>query len=122
TWFRTAVLSSEIGSSELILKALNEQNSFFQKNEPWKLAFINDLSYIIGSRNEKAQVGSYLRMMNQVSQKGDKWSVNSVKGLSKGLAKAQNTSSQLKEALENINIDSDNAAKEAIESLKKFYQ
>lgn len=121
SWFRTAVLSSEIGSSEQMLQSLNKNSSFFQKDEPWKLAFINDLSYIIGARNQKAQVSSYLEMMNQLSQKGEKWSISAIKGLSKGLNKAEGTNSQLKEALENINTDSGKGAKEAIASLKKFY-
>lgn len=118
-WFRTAVLSSDAGSSPEILKGLI-QNSFLQKEEPWKLSFIDDLSYIVGARNSKEQIGSYLDILSQ-SLKGN-FQLTAVKGLVKGLNKTTGPSDQLTEVLKNAKTDSGDAGIQAIRDLKKLYQ
>ena len=62
-WFRTAVLSSESGSGMDMVKML-ENSSFFKEDADWKLKFFEDLSYVIGNRNQKAQIAG---LMNFVS-------------------------------------------------------
>lgn len=114
---RTAVLSSNAGSSAGLLKAL-QQNSFFQKDDAWRISFMTDLSYIIGARNNKVQVSTYL---NLISAMDSNWQVAAVKGLKAGFAKAQTPSDQLTEALKNIKTNTADDAKEAINNLKKLY-
>ncbi|HEY0666560.1 MAG TPA: PVC-type heme-binding CxxCH protein [Sphingobacteriaceae bacterium] len=119
TWFRIAVLSSDAGSSTDVVKAMN--SSFFQKQEPWKLSFIEDLSYIIGARNNKDQVTSYLATITQASMGKDNWQASALKGLTRGLAKAESANDQLKETLKSIKTDSEDLVKEGIQNLKKLY-
>ncbi len=118
-WFRTAVLSSDEGSSVEMLKALN-QNAFLQKEEAWKSLFLDDLSYIIGARNSKEQVRAYLNMLTDPSVTAN-WQLTAVKGLVKGLNKSPASTDQLKEALKNIKTDSAAAALPALGELKKLY-
>lgn len=119
SWFRTAVLSSDAGSSTELLKALS--GSFFQKEEPWKLSFIEDLSYVIGARNNKDQVGQYLAAVSQSSMGTGNWQASALKGLTKGLAKAEGTNAQLKDTLKDIKTDSGEVIREGIQNLKKLY-
>ncbi|MEO7314993.1 MAG: PVC-type heme-binding CxxCH protein, partial [Ginsengibacter sp.] len=54
-WFRSAVLSAELGSGLELLKALDNK-SFLKEDVSWKSSFIEDLTNVIGARNNKAQV------------------------------------------------------------------
>ncbi|GAB3916775.1 PVC-type heme-binding CxxCH protein [Mucilaginibacter boryungensis] len=118
TWFRTAVLSSNIGSSVELNNALASDNNFFQNEEPWKLAFVGDLSNVIGARNNKAQVAAYLSVLD--NQKGA-WLLSSTKGLAKGLQRSTTSSDELKATLSSAKIDTDASCKQLIASLKKVY-
>ncbi|HEY4193893.1 MAG TPA: HEAT repeat domain-containing protein, partial [Mucilaginibacter sp.] len=118
-FIRSAVLSSNIGSSAELLKELS-QGSFFQKEEPWKISFLTDLSYVIGARNKKEQVGSYLSLLSG-SVTGDNWQSAAVSGLKAGLSKAAKPGDQLTEIVKNIKTNSAGDTKEAISNLKKLY-
>lgn len=96
-WFRSAVLSSEPGSSPELLKAL--AGTFFQKEEPWKLTFLQDFSTIIGARNNKAQVSAYLDLLLQPGMNNLNLQSAALKGLKTGLTKNEGSNPQIKEIL-----------------------
>ena len=102
-WFRSAVLSSEAGSSPDILKALVQQNSFFQNVEPWKLSFLQDLSNIIGARHNKTQFSAFLDIMSLPAMNGANLQASALKGLKLGL----NKNEALKEIAVKLNMNSD---------------
>ncbi|WP_316812721.1 PVC-type heme-binding CxxCH protein [Pedobacter heparinus] len=119
SWFRTAVLSSNAGSSAELLKALLQQDSFTQKEEPWKLTFLEDLSAIVAARNKKEEVSAYLETLSQPALEKGSWQTSLLKGLKKGLSKATNP--QLKEAAGSLKTDSAADIKAAILKLKALY-
>ncbi|MDQ4139898.1 MAG: HEAT repeat domain-containing protein, partial [Bacteroidota bacterium] len=121
-WFRMAVLSSEQGSSAEMFKLLSQQKTFFQKPEPWKTAYLSDLSNIIGARNQKDQISAFLDLLSQPeTQIADSFQVEAMKGLTKGLTKASSTDPKLKETLQGIKTGSTQEATAAIHDLKKLY-
>jgi putative membrane-bound dehydrogenase-like protein len=65
-WFRTAVLSSEAGSSAAMMQVL-EEKGFFENEEDWKADFAKDISSIITARNEKEEVTAYLGQVENFS-------------------------------------------------------
>jgi len=121
SWFRTAVLSSEAGSSIDLLKTL-EKNSFFKDASPWKLTFFETYSNVIGARNEKSQIVSLLDNLSQPSianTAGLKEA--SVKGLIKGLVKPEGLGASLKEKLKSISSEASGNITKAIQDLKQLY-
>lgn len=121
-WFRMAVLSSEQGSSPEMLQRLSQQKTFFQKPEPWKTAYLGDLSNVIGARNQKDQISSFLNFLSQPeSQIADSFRIEAMKGLTKGLNRATNTDPKLKDILQSIKTTNDQEVTAAIQDLKKFY-
>jgi len=65
-WFRTAVLSSEAGSSTAMMQAL-EEKGFFKDEEDWKADFTRDISSIITARNKPEEVTAYLQQVQILS-------------------------------------------------------
>lgn len=90
-WFRSAVLSSNQGSSAEILNYLAKDDSFFSKEEAWKLSFVQDLSNVIGARYEKAQFSAYLNMLSGKALSGTNIQTAALKGLKAGLNKNEAT-------------------------------
>lgn len=120
-WFRTAVLSSDPGSSVELAEALHQQ-SFFQQPASWKTAFLEDLAYVIGARNQKAQVTAFLGFLSQPGlEQNAGWQVAAVTGLAKGLGKTAGGDARLAAALKNINTSSPTAVKAAVQDLRKLY-
>ena len=115
-WFRSAVLSSEAGSSPDILKALVQQNSFFQNVEPWKLSFLQDLSNIIGARHNKTQFSALLDIMSLPAMNGANLQASALKGLKMGL----NKNEAWKETAAKITMDSESEIKASFELLRKL--
>ncbi|MES3017262.1 MAG: PVC-type heme-binding CxxCH protein [Bacteroidota bacterium] len=120
-WFRSAVLSSEAGSSPELLKVLSQRTSFVSKAGDWKNSFLQDLSTVIGSRNNKAQVRSFLDVISETALSNETLQVALVKGLKTGLSKNEASDLPLKEILGSINTDSSQGVKSAIAALKKMY-
>ncbi|SDM30670.1 putative membrane-bound dehydrogenase domain-containing protein [Daejeonella rubra] len=116
-WFRSAVLSSEAGSSAEILKVLAMQKTFFQNPEPWKLSFLQDLSNIIAARNNKSQVSSYLNVMDLPAMSSLNLQTAALKGLKLGL----NKNEALKETAEKLSTDSETDVKASFQLLNKLY-
>lgn len=121
SWFRTAVLSSNAGSSTELLAALVQQPSFSQKEEAWKLGFLEDLSAIVGARNNKEQVRTYLETLSQPALEKGAWQASLLKGLKKGLGKATGANAALKDAVGNIKTDSGADIKASVLKLKTLY-
>lgn len=120
-WFRNAVLSSEAGSSPELLKILSQRPSFLQKESAGRTAFLQDLSVIIGSRNNKAQMASYLEVISQPALSNETVQITLVKGLKMGLSKTQGSNEQLKQVLSQVNPETGEGAKAACEALRKMY-
>src|SRR5690606_14429827 len=61
-WFRTAVLSSDPGTSlEFVTHLTN--STFFAKNDEGRNAFIHDLAYVFGARNARSEVTKFVKML-----------------------------------------------------------
>lgn len=121
-WFRTAVLSSETGSSIDLLKNLSQKGSFFDVAAPWKLAFLLDFSNVIGVRNQKGQIIAFLEIISQtLISKSESWQLAVVKGLIKGLEKSEELNASLKETVNKISKESDRNIKKAMQDLKELY-
>lgn len=90
-WFRSAVISSEAGSSVEILNSLLEDNTFFSNEESWKLSFIQDLSNIIGARYNKEQFSAYLSTLSSEALSAANVQQAALKGLKAGLNKNEST-------------------------------
>lgn len=90
-WFRSAVLSSEAGSSVEILNSLIKDKTFFIKGESWKLSFIQDLSNIIGARYNKKQFSAYLKTLSTDLLSAANIQQAALKGLKAGLNKSEST-------------------------------
>ncbi|WP_276347623.1 PVC-type heme-binding CxxCH protein [Daejeonella sp. JGW-45] len=118
-WFRNAVLSSNAGSSAELLKVLGQRSSFTQKEGAWKNLFLQDLSAIVGARNNKEQVNAYLDIISQPALAKSQTVL--VKGLKMGLSKNEASDSKLKEALGKVNADTEQEAKAGIVVLKSIY-
>ena len=115
-WFRSAVLSSEAGSTPELLKVLVSQNSFFQNVEPWKLSFLQDLSNVIASRHNKTQFLAYLDIISLPVMNGSNLQASALKGLKMGL----NKNEALKETAEKLNMNSEAEIKASYELLRKL--
>lgn len=120
-WFRSAVLSSEAGSSAELLKTLTQRSSFLKNADSWKSTFLKDLSTIIGSRNNKVQVGSYLNILVQPVLNNEKIQIALVEGLKTGLSKSEGSNVQLKKVLSQLNTDNTQSVKAGIVALKEMY-
>jgi len=121
-WFRIAVLSSNAGSSPELLKALKQDNSFFEKEAAWKLAFLEDLSGIVGARNKKEQVAAYLQLLSQSPIEKSNWQLSAIKGLKKGLVKAAGQNAQLKTSISAIKAETSADTAEALIKLKNLFK
>jgi len=122
-WFRTAVLSSEAGSSIDLLNELNKNGSFFSAAATWKVAFLQDFSNVIGERNNKDQIAALLEILSKpgISQT-DGWQSACVKGLIKGQEKVKASDEELKRKLKSIAAENGNNINKAIQDLKQLYK
>ena len=114
-WFRSAVISSEAGSSVEILNSLLEDNTFFSNEESWKLSFIQDLSNIIGARYNKEQFSAYLNTLSSGTLSGANIQLAALKGLKAGLNKNEST----KELAGQLNTGSMEEVKAGFQLLRK---
>jgi putative membrane-bound dehydrogenase-like protein len=113
-WFRSAVLSSEAGSSVEILNSLIKDKTFFIKGESWKLSFIQDLSNIIGARYNKEQFSAYLKTLSTDLLSAANVQQAALKGLKAGLNKSEST----KELAAKLNTSSVEEVKQGFLTLR----
>ncbi|MEO5998299.1 MAG: PVC-type heme-binding CxxCH protein [Chitinophagaceae bacterium] len=122
TWFRTAVLSSDAGSSIDLLNELNKKASFFKTVASWKVAFLENLSYVIGRRDEKKQINTLFEIISAPSlSKTVDWKLAFVKGLIKGQESIEKADAAWKEKLKTISAESGSNIDKAIQDLKQLY-
>lgn len=114
-WFRSAVISSEAGSSVEILNSLMKDNTFFSNEESWKLSFIQDLSNIIAARYNKEQYSAYLNTLSSGALSGANVQLAALKGLKAGLNKNEST----KELAGQLNTGSMEEVKAGFQLLRK---
>jgi putative membrane-bound dehydrogenase-like protein len=114
-WFRSAVISSEAGSSVEILNSLIKDGAFFSNEENWKLSFIQDLSNIIGARYNKDQFSAYLNTLSSPTLSAAKVQQAALKGLKAGLNKNEST----KELAGQLNAGTVGEVKEGFQLLRK---
>ncbi len=121
SWFRTAVLSSQAGSSIDLLKTL-EKNSFFKDALPWKLNFFETCSYVIGVRNDKSEVSGLFSILARpsLSNTAERQSAG-IKGLVEGLEKSEGLEGSLKEKLKAIASEAGGNPSKAIQDLQELY-
>jgi putative membrane-bound dehydrogenase-like protein len=113
-WFKSAVLSSEAGSSVEILNSLIKDKTFFIKGESWKLSFIQDLSNIIGARYNKEQFSAYLKTLSTDLLSAANVQQAALKGLKAGLNKSEST----KELAAKLNTSSVEEVKQGFLTLR----
>lgn len=121
-WFRTAVLSSEAGSSSSLLTELNREHDFFAEARPWKTKFLEEISYSIGAANRREEIVSFLNTLSSPHlEKDSQWQMAGISGLKKGLQKSTSIDASQKAALETIQTSNASEIKEAIKEFKKMY-
>lgn len=114
-WFRSAVISSEAGSSVEILNSLVKDPAFFSNEESWKLSFIQDLSNIMGARYNKEQFSAYLNTLSSGTLSAANVQQAALKGLKAGLNKNEST----KELAGQLNPGTIEGVKEGFQKLRK---
>lgn len=90
-WFVNAVLSSEAGSSFELVDELAKHTAFFSTPDSMKLAFLKNISHIIGARKLDKEVAAQLRFLDA---QPEEWRKQGLAGLSNGSKK--NAVKQLK--------------------------
>jgi hypothetical protein len=118
-WIRLAVLSSVAGSSPEMAEGLLS-NGFFQNTAEWKIAFLEDYAFSVGKENQKDRVRRFLNLMDRVSLRADAWQVAAMKGIVKGLEKAD-ADAALKDIAKSVSVDSEEHLKNAFTALRKYY-
>jgi hypothetical protein len=116
-WLRLAVLSSELGSSADLLKSMVGNQVFSPNPEPWKLRFLQDLSYTIAARNNKSQLVSYLNLLSLPTMSDLNLQTAALKGIKLGLTK-NGTS---KEIASQLNTGLESEVKASFQTLRQLY-
>ncbi|MVM41251.1 dehydrogenase [Spirosoma sp. HMF3257] len=83
-WFRTAVLSSEAGSSLELARQLAGSSGYFQSIAPEKDTLLTDLAFVIGSRNRKDEAIEFVTLFDNQPH----WQQTALAGLRNGLKAA----------------------------------
>lgn len=109
-WFRTAILSSDIGSSMELIKQLAQIDYLKEENED-KKAFLTAFSHVIGSRNQADQVRSYLDFLSSQAEEFQKAGIN-------GFVTGQVKNPELKEKLKTTEEYAGMSAQEAIKEIR----
>lgn len=123
SWFQTAVLSSEAGSSGGMLEELLDRGFFSGEVASWKTRFVGQLSSMIGSRNMPEEVVSSLELVSGLDS-GSKqaWQHTVVEGLTEGLKKHEESDAGLAEVLQQVeDLSGDRDNSRAFELLKEYY-
>ncbi|QDK81642.1 dehydrogenase [Spirosoma sp. KCTC 42546] len=84
SWFRTAVLSSEAGSSLELVHQLVGNSGYFKSITPEKDTLLTDLAFVIGSRNRKDEAVQCATLFDNQPH----WQQIALTGLTNGLKAA----------------------------------
>ena len=120
-WIRTAVLSSEAGSSPQLIDILSK-NSFFEDADPWKTEFLEEFALAMGSASESAEIKSLLALLKQPNvDDNEQWQLAGMKGLIKGLDRNERCDPKVKEWLKNVKANTGQEARTALDELSGLY-
>jgi hypothetical protein len=120
SWFRAAVLTSEVGTTVELLRNVLERGSFLMEPDTFKLTFVEDLSYAIGARNEKNQVAMLLEFVGRPQfSKNEKFQSACLNGLMLGLKKSTDDP-RLKVVLDRVDVVNMKNA-DVLNDLKYFF-
>ncbi|MEP7109711.1 MAG: PVC-type heme-binding CxxCH protein [Ferruginibacter sp.] len=88
--FRTAVLSSNQGSGPGLLKVLTDRRIFLKDGNSQKSAFLRDLSYVTGARNNEEEILNLSALLSHPEIKSkDSILLACLEGLSRGFESAK---------------------------------
>src|SRR5690606_28902126 len=119
-WLRTAVLSSDPGTSLEFVAHLTS-SPFFAKNDEGRNAFIHDLAYVFGARNARSEVTKFVKMLE--SKVTSDLQNSYLTGLKKGLEKSTNEpkiDQELLKSLTDLANGANDEDKKVIEEIKKL--
>lgn len=120
-WFKTAILSSEAGSSLAFLETLN-QLSFFDQPADWKQDFCKDLSKTIGARNNKTEVNNLFSFVQQPAiAKVPRLQTDMLQGLIGGLQGAKELNDETTAQLKQLADDKTNDPANLLQRVKQVY-
>jgi hypothetical protein len=119
-WMRTAVLSSEAGTSVELLSAL-AKNSFFDEAQPWKAAFIEEFAYAAASGKSSSEINRLITLLNKEA-KDEQSQIAAAKGLINGLPKNQQATNDVKEWVKTVKVSNGEESKAALAELSGFYK
>ena len=120
-WIRTAILSSDAGTSLTMLTALSNK-SFFAQSAPWKQTFLEEFALAIGSGKESSEVKRLMAILRQpVLAKDAQWQLAAMKGLVKGLEQNKESANNVKEWLKAVKVNTEADAQAAMTGLSKLY-
>ncbi|MEP6596539.1 MAG: PVC-type heme-binding CxxCH protein [Ginsengibacter sp.] len=127
SWFRTAILSSEAGSSTVFFEMLVQQGWFANDAKQGQVNFLEEFSNILSLRNHKEEIIKLIKTIsNAPISKQKKYQVTAFRGLAKGYKDSENKPKAdpvLKETLKNmLKISTENEVKDAIQTLIKSLQ
>ena len=119
-WYTNAVLSSNSGSSFELVDQLAKNGTFFNSTDSAKLAFIKNISQIIGSRKSETEVSTLLTFLSSpVTANDSKWKMEALSGLSAGLkrSKSKNALGKVLTKVNALEMKATGAEKKAYEDL-----
>jgi hypothetical protein len=119
-WIRTAVLSSDAGTSGDLLIALAKK-SFFKNPEPWKAAFLEEFSFAAASGRSASEIKRLIPLLNKEAS-DEQSQVAVVKGLTNGLGRNQQASNEVKEWAKTVKAGNAEESKAALAELSGFYK
>lgn len=116
-WFRTAILSSKIGSDiEVLIPVVKSMTT--DDSQLWKIQFIESASHIIAARNDKREVSRLLEFVSQ-SEIFSNVTIRTalLKGIISGFEKAEGIEQKVKERLKEMNLESEERLKKDLNDL-----
>lgn len=114
-----AVLSSNAGSAPAMLSTLFK-SSVASDSTRLPNVFIHDCSYVIGNRNDKAQLVQFVSLLDQPAMAFNKRQAIAIKGFVNGWEKSTTISAELKTQLGTLKSGLKNITAETIDNLKKL--
>jgi hypothetical protein len=125
-WFRMAVLSADAGSSVQFLDYLVKKERFFTEYDSAGAAFLQDISFIIGFRNQTGEITRLLKLVSNTSTNNNSGGqLAALNGLSKGLSKLKTkpaADAPLKQVLQSMESSDTTEMREALDEVRKLLQ
>ncbi|MCC5905342.1 MAG: hypothetical protein JJU13_04000 [Balneolaceae bacterium] len=122
TWFRTAVLSSESGSSIELFLNLHTRDFFQDEMSSWKRSLLEDLTFAVGSRAMSEEIHVLLDTIQMEFGPDEAWQMSGLDGLTDGLERHEDENPGLKEVLLKVNeLESAENINEKIELLREIF-